>query len=115
VIAVDVIPDIDLQSNGDVPNHLSGWSYMWRKVNPFAPKLGMPNILSILMRSVMVASKDVLRAEERLTTLYLRPPVAKWNMLDFKSAEPLAEQGYRGTFDQIKAWWETARATHLVV
>ena len=114
VIAVDVIPDIDLQSSGELPPHLSGWNYMWSKINPFAPKLGMPNILSILMRSVMVASKDVLRAEEKLTTLYLRPPVDKWNMLDFKSAEPIAEQGYRGTYAKIKAWWETARANHVV-
>ena len=114
VIAVDVIPDIDLQSSGELPPHLSGWNYMWSKINPFAPKLGMPNILSILMRSVMVASRDVLRAEEKLTTLYLRPPVDKWNMLDFKSAAPIAEQGYRGTFAKIKAWWETARASHVV-
>jgi predicted acylesterase/phospholipase RssA/CRP-like cAMP-binding protein len=113
VVAVDVIPDIDLQASGDLPNHLSGWSYAWHKVNPLATKIGMPNILSILMRSMMVASKDVLRAEEKTTSLYLRPPVNKWNMLDFKSAEPIAEQGYRGTVRAIEAWWAGVKRTHV--
>jgi predicted acylesterase/phospholipase RssA len=113
VVAVDVIPDVDLQSSGELPNHLSGWAYAWRKVNPFTSKIGMPNILSILMRSMMVASKDVLRAEEQITSLYLRPQVSKWNMLDFKSAEPIAEQGYRSTLKQIEAWWSTAKRDHV--
>jgi hypothetical protein len=64
---------------------------------------------------MMVASRDVLRAEERLTSLYLRPPVKKWNMLDFKSAEPIAEQGYRGTVKAIEAWWRSAKHDHVRV
>jgi predicted acylesterase/phospholipase RssA/CRP-like cAMP-binding protein len=113
IVCVDVIPDVDLQSSGDVPNYLSGWNYAWRKVNPFAKQIGMPNILSILMRSATTAGRSVLRGEERLTSLYLRPPVNKWNILDFKAAAPIAEQGYRGTLEPIRRWWQVERDARM--
>jgi predicted acylesterase/phospholipase RssA len=107
IVAVDVIPETDLTASGELPNYLSGWTVAWRYMNPFKPRLGMPNLLSILMRSVTTASYSLRRATEAAshTALYLRPPVQRWNMLDFKEARPIAEQGYRATFQQIRRWW----------
>ena len=113
IVCVDVIPDVDLQSSGNLPNFLSGWEYAWRYVNPFTSRISMPNILSILMRSVTTASKKMLRGEERLASLYLRAALDKWNILDFKAAAPIAEQGYRGTIEPIRSWWQLERARLL--
>jgi predicted acylesterase/phospholipase RssA/CRP-like cAMP-binding protein len=111
IVAVDVIPDVDLKSSSDSSNYVSGWQALLGKVNPFSSRgTGMPSILSILMRSVTTASKSMLRGEERLTSLYLRPQVSRWNILDFKAAEPIAAEGYRGTVEPLRAWWKSEQA-----
>jgi hypothetical protein len=111
VIAVDVIPEVDLRAEGDLPMHLSGWEVAWRRLNPLAETIRMPNIASILLRSVTIASHGLRRGGQsaKLAALYLRPNVDHWNLLDFKSAGPIAEQGYRGTIEQIRAWRKSRR------
>ena len=107
VIAVDVIPEVDLRAEGDVPTYLSGWNLALRRLNPLAARVDSPNIASILLRSVTIAS-DGLRSADRsakLTALYLRPRLDNWNPLDFKAAASIADQGYRGTVQPIRTWW----------
>lgn len=108
ILAVDVMPEIDLVTGSDMPMHLSGWQAAWNLVNPRTRARGMPNILSILIRSATLASHSMLRAERAadLAELYLRPQVEQWNLLDFKAAESIAEQGYRSTLDTLRTWWE---------
>jgi predicted acylesterase/phospholipase RssA/CRP-like cAMP-binding protein len=107
IIAVDVIPKVDLMAEGELPASLSGWRFAWQRLNPGAKPIGMPTILSVLMRSATCSSLG-LRTEEqaRLCALYLRPAVSRWNMMDFANAEPIAQEGYQGTYDAIRGWWE---------
>ncbi|MEM9457827.1 MAG: cyclic nucleotide-binding and patatin-like phospholipase domain-containing protein [Myxococcota bacterium] len=111
VVAVDVMPDVDLQVGKELPMHLSGWRVAWQLVNPAKPRLEMPSILSILIRAATAGSHSMRRAAEtsRRASLYLKPHVEQWNMLDFKAAPSIAEQGYDGTVARIKAWWEHSR------
>jgi len=105
-IAVDVIPEVDMLAEGDLPPALSGFHAAWRKVNPFAERVGMPNILSVLMRSATSSSRGLRRAEDMPEgSLLLRPQVSRWNMIDFTAAEPIADEGYRGTVEAIRRWW----------
>ena len=112
IVAVDVIPEVDLTARGALPNHLSGWKVAWRYLNPFLDPIGMPNILSILIRSVTTASSSLHKGQRAAgrSALYLRPPVQRWNILDFDEARPIADQGYRATFEEIRGWWARERA-----
>ena len=67
------------------------------------------------MKSATMASQSLEKAEEarRLSSLYLRPPVDRWNIVDFRTAKPLVNQGYRGTIKDIEAWWSRDKGTLL--
>ncbi|MCA9708773.1 MAG: patatin-like phospholipase family protein, partial [Myxococcales bacterium] len=111
-IAVDVMPDVDLQAGGDeLPNHLSGWQVAWRRVNPFKTKLRMPSILSIIIRAATAGSHSMRQVAEnsQRASLFLKPRVVQWNMLDFKAASSIAEQGYSWSLGRLEAWWEESR------
>jgi predicted acylesterase/phospholipase RssA/CRP-like cAMP-binding protein len=107
IIAVDVMPEVDLRANAEVSEPKVGWRAAGRRLNPLARSDGMPDILSILIRSATTASYSVQRAEEskKLAALYLRPTVSRWNVVDFKAAPGLADEGYRGTVEVIREWW----------
>jgi predicted acylesterase/phospholipase RssA/CRP-like cAMP-binding protein len=103
IVAVDVIPEIDL---GAAPKPATGWKTALRTLNPLAGR-ATPNILSILMRSVTTANAGMrVETATELASLYLRPELDRWNMLDFSAAEVVAEQGYRTTVHTIARWWE---------
>jgi len=108
VLAVDVIPEVDVRVEGNLPMHLSGWEVAWRRLNPLAESIGVPSIARILLRSATVMSEGLRRAgkSEKEAALYLRPALSQWNMLDFTSAGITAEEGYAGTIGPLRAWWE---------
>jgi CRP-like cAMP-binding protein/predicted acylesterase/phospholipase RssA len=111
VVASDVIPEIDLNYGRERPPADSRWAAALGRLNPLARANGLPSIFNILMRSATTSSKGLrpvdLAACPRL--LYLRPPVSRWNMMDFAAAEPLADEGYRGTREALGAWWARER------
>lgn len=111
IIAVDVMPDVDLVVGDDLPVHLSGWRVAWNRLNPLRERIDMPNILSILVRSVTTASHSARKEQQvgELAALYLKPQVKQRNMLDFKAAPSMAEQGYHHTVEAIGNWWREAR------
>ncbi|MCG8420325.1 MAG: patatin-like phospholipase domain-containing protein [Proteobacteria bacterium] len=115
VVAIDVMPEVDLVAGRELPMHLSGWKVAWRMVNPLSQRVDMPNIVTILTRAVTTASHSLRRAEmaRQLAALYLKPPVKQWNLLNFKAAPSIAEQGYRGTIETLRAWWQQA-GKHLI-
>ena len=102
IIAVDVIPDVELRDEGSSGASVSGWSAAWRRVNPFH-RHAVPNMLTVLMRTVTTGSRGLRNSGD--CALFLRPSVSRWNMIDFGAAEPIAEEGYRGTVGAIRAWW----------
>ncbi|PRQ08991.1 cyclic nucleotide-binding and patatin-like phospholipase domain-containing protein [Enhygromyxa salina] len=111
VVAVDVMPDVDLVVGEQLPMSLSGWEVARRLISPRQESLQVPNIISILMRSANAASHSIHRAQAfaARASLLLKPEVAHWNMLDFKAAPVIADQGYDGTKADIVRWWEQHR------
>ncbi|PRP93235.1 NTE family protein RssA [Enhygromyxa salina] len=111
IVAVDVMPDVDLVAGDELPMSLSGWEVARRMITPRRSKVPMPNIISILMRSANAASHAAHRAQAtaQRASLMLKPEVSHWNMLDFKAAPVIAEQGYQASHDQIRRWWEHNR------
>jgi lysophospholipid hydrolase len=106
VIAVDVSASMDMAASLADGETLSGWHVFWQKVNPFATKRQIPTILSLLYRAAELSSRymhhNLLR--QGLATLYLNPPVAGFELLDFAAGDTLAALGYHYAKDQIGLW-----------
>ena len=102
IVAVDVIPEVDLGVSADS----SEGPPLWRRI-PFTGSSHLPDIVSISIRSATAASGSMQRAEQSraLASLYLRPQVSRWNIMDFRAADSLADEGYRETFETIREWW----------
>lgn len=87
-VAIDLEPAVDLQVQQPFPSALSGWSVAAQRLNPFTTSPAIPGPLEVLLRSRAVSSRSVLR--EKLETiavdLYLAPPVAECDPLDFNVA-----------------------------
>jgi predicted acylesterase/phospholipase RssA/CRP-like cAMP-binding protein len=113
VVAVDVSPDVEMRAPGGVEIDASGWSLLWQRLRPRGSRSAVPNIMSLLTRSSVVAS--VYWARERraadAASLYLRIPVADFRLLDFERVDEIAQRGYEAARDPVRAWWERQQAS----
>ena len=105
VIAVDVSPPVDLAENPAYGNALSGWRILWSKINPFAKPITLPDIRTILQRAGELSSvanqKSVI---DNMADLYIRVPVEKYHLQDYKSAGNIIEDGYCFAKQKIEQW-----------
>src|SRR5262249_19795759 len=74
VIAVDVSPGTDLIVHAAAGAELSGWSALWKRLNPFSDKSEVLHIFSILSRSAQVGSICNAETINSKADLYLQPP-----------------------------------------
>jgi NTE family protein/lysophospholipid hydrolase len=107
VIAVDVSTEEDLSFR--YPAIPSPWQVMWNRIWPFRrARLAAPDIATILMRTVMLASVNRTRANEASADLYLRPPIERYDMLGFHKLDELVEVGHRYALERVAAWQRTS-------
>jgi predicted acylesterase/phospholipase RssA/CRP-like cAMP-binding protein len=113
VLAVDVSPDVDLRTSGDLASELSGWRALWQRLRPFGPRVDLPYISSVLMRSALVAS--IVSVRERRAaegaSLYLKLPVDAWGLLEFEKLDAIADRGYSASAEPVRAWWAAQQAS----
>ncbi|XP_076258844.1 patatin like phospholipase domain containing sws isoform X7 [Rhynchophorus ferrugineus] len=94
ILAIDVgsVDDQDLTNYGD---DLSGWWLLWKRFNPFAKPIKVPNLPDIQTRLAYVSC--VRQLEEVKTSdycEYIRPPIDKYKTLQFGSFDEIREVGY---------------------
>jgi NTE family protein/lysophospholipid hydrolase len=106
VIAVDVSPPVDLAENSPYGDSLSGWRVLWSKLNPFATRLKLPNLVMLLQRTGELGSIHSRKTQIRQGSadLYIRPPVEHFDLIDAKPMVQIAEHGYRAAKEAIAAW-----------
>jgi NTE family protein len=107
VIAVDVSAgdqssgDIDLQhmmsSQGVGPSIID---FFRRKVF----KSRAPTIADIVVRSMVIGSREQAEKSKALADLYIRMPVDPWKMLDFKATPALVRLGYDYAVENMPEW-----------
>lgn len=97
VIAIDVgsQDETDLSTYGD---SLSGWWLLWKRLNPWADKIKVPDMAEIQSRLAYVSCVRQLEVVKSSSYCeYLRPPIDCFKTMDF------------GKFDQIYvSGWEWA-------
>ena len=104
VIAVDVSPPVDFGLRPAYGVGLSGWRVLWNKLNPFAPPLGAPGIVTTLLRvSELSSIVHQRRSLPALAGLYLRPPTERFTIMDHKRGAEIADVAYAATLGRRSA------------
>jgi lysophospholipid hydrolase len=106
VIAVDVIPLVDLTRITPYGDNLAGTQVLQHKLNPLAPEPNIPSLVTLLLRTVVAGSIYAQKTwlQQGLADLCLRPPVEKFDLLDFAAIDEIAEIGYRHAQAEIARW-----------
>jgi len=104
IIAVNVIPEIDMDQKYDFGPTVSGWEQVIDRFNPLSDAAPAPWIFESLMR--VIALNDVIAARSKrwMADLYIVPPVERYNMLDFSAYQPIIEIGYQAAQQAIDEW-----------
>jgi predicted acylesterase/phospholipase RssA len=107
IIAIDVNPYGygSLMFSRDYGESLSARQILWSWLNPFGPKLRVPNIQAILERVTMLGG--IRQANELLhgaMDLYIRPPTDEFGFLEMHKLDTIADIGYRFASVEIEAW-----------
>ncbi|VEN42783.1 unnamed protein product [Callosobruchus maculatus] len=102
ILAVDVgsVDDHDLTNYGD---DLSGWWLLWKRWNPFASPVKVPNLPDIQSRLAYVSCVRQLEEVKNSDYCeYIRPPIDQYKTLQFGAFDEIREVGYR----HAKAYFE---------
>ncbi|XP_044593331.1 neuropathy target esterase sws isoform X2 [Cotesia glomerata] len=122
ILAIDVgsQDDTDLTNYGD---SLSGWWLLWKRWNPFATPVKVPNLPDIQSRLAYVSC--VRQLEEVKSSdycEYIRPPIDRYKTLQFANFDEIKDVGYHhgktyfegqskaGVLPRFNADRETAKA-----
>jgi predicted acylesterase/phospholipase RssA len=106
IIAVNVFPDVDLLRDYRFGPSISGWQTLAAKLNPLRRRGdgSAPLIFESLLR--VLALNDVHQAKTKrgFADVYIRPPVEKYNILDFGAYRQIADLGYHSAGEALAAW-----------
>jgi NTE family protein len=105
VIAVDVSAEHDLAQKHHYGDAISGWRILWSRLNPFGTRLATPSIAAVLYRAGEIASVAMQReALAQVSDLYIRVPVERFGMLDFRRDREIIATGYKAATRRIAEW-----------
>jgi predicted acylesterase/phospholipase RssA/CRP-like cAMP-binding protein len=104
IIAVNVIPEIDMDQKYDFGPSVSGWEQILGWLNPLSHTPPAPWIFESLMRVVALNDVIAARGKRWMADIYIAPPVERYNMLDFSAYKPIIEIGYQAAQQAITEW-----------
>ncbi|KAM4643845.1 patatin-like phospholipase domain-containing protein 6 [Amazona ochrocephala] len=94
VVAIDVgsQDETDLCNYGDT---LSGWWLLWKRLNPWAEKVKVPDMAEIQSRLAYVSCVRQLEVVKSSSYCqYIRPPIDSFKTMDFGKFDEIYEVGY---------------------
>uniref|UniRef100_A0A671PH88 lysophospholipase n=1 Tax=Sinocyclocheilus anshuiensis TaxID=1608454 RepID=A0A671PH88_9TELE len=95
VIAIDVgsQDETDLCNYGD---SLSGWWLLWKRINPWAEKVKVPDMAEIQSRLAYVSCVRQLELVKKSAYCeYIRPPIDRFKTMDFGKFDEIYDVGYQ--------------------
>jgi predicted acylesterase/phospholipase RssA/CRP-like cAMP-binding protein len=102
VYAVDVSEQFEFKSSLTDSYTLSGWKLLGQRLNPFAKPPDIPNLLHILYRTTTAGSIRLLEEARSQADCYLSPPVHRFGIFDWRSADKIIDAGYRYAQNALK-------------
>ncbi len=91
----------------------SPWRLLWSHLGPFATPIRVPNIVSVLMRTTEVGSKQKTAEAKADADLCLSPPMEEFGVLEFAKIDRIVEAGYRYAADRLDALSKEGRLPAL--
>ncbi|XP_051939457.1 patatin-like phospholipase domain-containing protein 6 isoform X7 [Hippocampus zosterae] len=95
VIAIDVgsQDETDLCNYGDC---LSGWWLLWKRINPWAEKVKVPDMAEIQSRLAYVSCVRQLEVVKKSAYCeYIRPPIDRFKTMDFGKFDEIYDVGFQ--------------------
>ena len=106
IVAVDVSSAEDT-SPVNYADSLSGWWQLVQRWNPFGVPSRVPTMNDIQARLAYVGSTAKLEEVKTMEgVLYVRPPIEKFSLLEWESAEQIVKVGYEHARPIIAKWVE---------
>lgn len=104
IFAVDVgsIDNTELTNYGDT---LSGWWLLWKRWNPWAAPIRVPDMQEIQSRLAYVScirQLEIVKSSDYCE--YIRPPIDKYGTLQFGSYDEIVEVGYNHGKTMFSSW-----------
>lgn len=104
VIASDVSPRVEMVTSLPDTESLSGWHLLRSRLNPWSKGHQVPDMLSILTRTAMLASISTADAMKAKADMYLHPPTDSYGMFEVKAIEQIAQVGYEHSLEEVTRW-----------
>lgn len=104
VIASDVSPRVEMVTSLPDTESLSGWHLLRDRLNPWSKGHQVPDMLSILTRTAMLASISTADDMKAKADLYLHPPTDSYGMFEVKAIEQIAQVGYEHSLEEVTRW-----------
>ncbi|XP_065610025.1 patatin-like phospholipase domain-containing protein 6 isoform X2 [Cyrtonyx montezumae] len=104
VIAIDVgsQDETDLCNYGD---SLSGWWLLWKRLNPWAEKVKVPDMAEIQSRLAYVSCVRQLEVVKSSSYCeYIRPPIDRFKTMDFGKFDEIYDVGYEHGKMVFNSW-----------
>ncbi|XP_064616209.1 patatin-like phospholipase domain-containing protein 7 [Liolophura sinensis] len=100
--------DVGSQDDGELTNYgdeLSGWWLLWKRWNPWASPVRVPDMTEIQSRLAYVSCVRQLEIVKNSDYCeYIRPPIDRYGTLQFHSCDDIAEVGYNHGKAIFDAW-----------
>lgn len=104
VIAVDLSTDKDVSyEQKQLP---TAWEYIKSRIQTREVGQDVPTLHRVILQSTMLGSRREVQAARRLADLFLNPPTAEFDLLDWKRFHTISEAGYRYARTRVTAWVE---------
>ena len=90
-----------------LPN-ASGWSLLWKQLNPFYKKRITPTMSTTIIRSMSMAARHLQARvySDSTIDLFIKPPIIGIGSMEVESGKRLYEMGYDYGMSQIDNWKE---------
>jgi predicted acylesterase/phospholipase RssA len=107
VIVVDVSPDEPLVVRYDeIPR---GSRILWSWIVPFRKRIEVPTMGHVILRTAIISSVAARRQARASAVLMLRPPVERFNLLEFAAFDDIVRTGHDYALRALADWPERAR------
>jgi predicted acylesterase/phospholipase RssA len=104
VVAVSASPASDLRVPSSLSDMPSAWTIVASRLNPFAKRVEVPGIFSLLAHTALLGSLPGHRNVRERVALYMEPDVSSVSLLDFSALDRAEELGYRHAMEKIEGW-----------
>jgi predicted acylesterase/phospholipase RssA/CRP-like cAMP-binding protein len=107
VIASDVTPHLDFQTDLDFGFDVSGWRLLWQRLKGPSRERKAPGMADVLMRTVDFAGASHKKHARDLADLYLNIPLTHFRAGDFVRGPAIIETGYQFARERLMEWMES--------